>query len=334
MNSGNDVTANYAISYDTKVKGLTVGQVPLTIKAKDQAKCFGQGFNFAGTEFTTLGLLNSDVVNSVTLTSDGAAAPAAPGSYSIVPSDAAGSGLGNYSISYVNGNFTVNAHPTASISGTTAICIGNTPDLTVKLLTGSGTINGTLSDGTPFSGTAPSILTINPATAPSTGITTYTLATLTDANGCSADPGERTGSAVITVNANSTISGPSVAGNDNQTVCINEPISNISYTVGGGATGVKVVGLPKGVSSVFDASTGLVTISGTPTDASSVYPYTVTTLGPCTNESMMGTITVSANSTLDLTSSIQDTTQAICIGTSLTPITYLIDGGSTGHTVI
>ena len=65
---------------------------------------------FAGTEFTTSGLVNGDTVTSVTLTSTGSAATAtvAGSPYPIVPSAAVGTGLGNYTISYVNGTLTVN----------------------------------------------------------------------------------------------------------------------------------------------------------------------------------------------------------------------------------
>ncbi len=64
---------------------------------------------FAGTEFTTDGLVNGDSVSGVTLTSDGAAAtaPVSGSPYAIVASDAAGSGLDNYTISYTNGSLTV-----------------------------------------------------------------------------------------------------------------------------------------------------------------------------------------------------------------------------------
>ena len=52
-------------------------------------------------------MLNGDVVTSVTLTSAGAAAAAAVGTYPIVPSAAVGTGLGNYTITYTNGTLTV-----------------------------------------------------------------------------------------------------------------------------------------------------------------------------------------------------------------------------------
>jgi hypothetical protein len=103
---------NYEITY---VNGtLTVNPKALIITANDRTKNYGDAVTFAGTEFTAIGLVNADTVTSVTLASAGAAASAeAVGSpYSIVPSAAAGTGLGNYAISYVNGALTVNASGT------------------------------------------------------------------------------------------------------------------------------------------------------------------------------------------------------------------------------
>ncbi len=64
---------------------------------------------FAGTEFSTAGLLNADAVDTVTLTSPGALATAtvAGSPYPITPSAATGTGLGNYTITYVDGELTV-----------------------------------------------------------------------------------------------------------------------------------------------------------------------------------------------------------------------------------
>ncbi len=47
----------------------------LTITANDATKTYGDTLTFAGTEFTVSGLLNADAVDSVTLTSAGAAPP-------------------------------------------------------------------------------------------------------------------------------------------------------------------------------------------------------------------------------------------------------------------
>ncbi len=81
--------------------------------ANSTSKNYGDTVTFGGTEFTTSGLVNGDTVTSVTLTSAGAAATATVGGspYSIVPSAAVGSGLGNYNLKYANGTLTVNPAP-------------------------------------------------------------------------------------------------------------------------------------------------------------------------------------------------------------------------------
>jgi hypothetical protein len=111
---------NYTISYvDGK---LTVKPASLTVTAKDATKIFGQTLTFTGTEFTASGLLNGDTVTSVSLTSPGAAATAtAAGSpYPITPSAAVGTGLGNYTITYVNGSLTVMPEVPPSVGAITA----------------------------------------------------------------------------------------------------------------------------------------------------------------------------------------------------------------------
>ena len=102
---------NYTISYLDGA--LTVNPAPLTITADSMTKIYGQAVTFAGTAFTTCGLFNSDSVAGVSLSSTGAAATAtvAGSPYAIIVSGAVGSGLGNYTISYVNGALTVSAAP-------------------------------------------------------------------------------------------------------------------------------------------------------------------------------------------------------------------------------
>ena len=98
--------SNYSISYSNG--SLTVSQKALTVTASNQSKVYGESKSFAGTEFSSSGLVNSDSVSSVTLTcSQYHDATASANSYTIVPSAAAGSGLSNYSISYSNGSLTV-----------------------------------------------------------------------------------------------------------------------------------------------------------------------------------------------------------------------------------
>jgi hypothetical protein len=117
---------NYTISY---VKGsFTVDPKALTVTANDQSKNYGDIYTFAGTEFATLGLINSDAVDSVTLTSDGATATASvTGSpYDIVASAGVGSGLGNYTITYVNGSLTVDPIPLTITSNDQSKTYGDT----------------------------------------------------------------------------------------------------------------------------------------------------------------------------------------------------------------
>jgi hypothetical protein len=89
---------------------------------------------------------------------------------------------------------------------------------------------------------------------------------------------------------NMSISLTSALGTDNQTVCINSSISNITYTTTG-ASGANVTGLPGGVSDTYSGNT--LTISGTPT-VSGTYVYTVNPTGGCGNVSPTGTISVSS----------------------------------------
>src|SRR5690606_21176663 len=95
---------NYAITY---AKGtLTVNKKALTITANNRTKIYGETLNLGTTEFTPAGLVNGDVVNSVTLISAGASASADVDTYDITASAAQGPKLDNYDISYVKGTLT------------------------------------------------------------------------------------------------------------------------------------------------------------------------------------------------------------------------------------
>ena len=103
--------ANYTITYANGQ--LTLNAVPLTILANNRVKTYGVAVTFAGTEFSSSGLLNSDTITSVTLSSAGSAATAsvAGSPYTITPSAAIGTGLGNYTITYSDGQMTVDPAP-------------------------------------------------------------------------------------------------------------------------------------------------------------------------------------------------------------------------------
>ena len=110
---------NYSISYNNGT--LTVLPAGLTITADNTNKVYGQNLALIGTAFTVGGLFGSDTVTNVSLTSAGVTNLAGAGSYSIIPGAAAGMGVGNYNITYVNGTLAVNP----ALLGVTANSVTN-----------------------------------------------------------------------------------------------------------------------------------------------------------------------------------------------------------------
>jgi hypothetical protein len=122
---GHTITATYNANTNFNTssdsKSVTVTPAPLWVTANSTSKPEGNTLTFAGTEFTVAGpagsrtvagptgpiLFDGDSVTSVTLSSTGAAAGAEDGSYAIQISNAVGSGLSNYAITYVPGTLTV-----------------------------------------------------------------------------------------------------------------------------------------------------------------------------------------------------------------------------------
>jgi gliding motility-associated-like protein len=163
---------NYTITYTNGT--LTVLPVSLTITAANQAKCLGDVLTLPANGYAVNGLVNSDAVIGVTLTSTGTGSGTAAGTYSIVPSAATGTGLANYTISYINGTLTVNALPTVTATASSSsVSRGRNVTLTA---TGTGSFAWTPTAG---------IVSPNAAVTEArvTARTTYTV-TLTAANGC------------------------------------------------------------------------------------------------------------------------------------------------------
>ncbi|MBI3239315.1 MAG: hypothetical protein HYZ43_10835, partial [Flavobacteriia bacterium] len=133
----------------------------------------------------------------------------------------------------------------------------------------------------------------------------------------------------LTVNPDATINLSSAPATTSQSVCINTAISTISYAVGGGGTNATISGLPAGVFGAYAA--GTVTINGTPTIAGT-YNYMVATVGTCLQDTAYGTITVTPDATISLSSAIGTDAQNVCENTAITNIDYLIGGGGTGVT--
>ena len=138
----------------------------------------------------------------------------------------------------------------------------------------------------------------------------------------------------ITVKQDATISLSSATGTDGQSVCINNPLTNITYTIGGtgGNATITAGTLPAGVTGAYNSSTGVYTISGTPT-VSGIFPYTITATGGCAPATISGTITVKQDATISLSSAANTDNQLGCSGTAIVTITYNIGGAGTGATV-
>ena len=140
--AGTGLSGNYAITYANAT--LTVNPAPLTIGAGNASKTYGQTAIFAGTAFTTSGLVNGDTVASVTETSTGAAPTAAVGTYPIVPSSAtfsAGSSS-NYAITYVVGTLSVNPAALSITASSASKTYGQTASFAGTPFTTSGLVNG------------------------------------------------------------------------------------------------------------------------------------------------------------------------------------------------
>ena len=213
-------------------------------------------------------------------------------------------------------NTTFNTIPAPTITGQNPVCEGTTHIYTTEAGMTNYIWNVTGGSG---SSTTNSI-SVTWGTGPSGSVSVN----YTDANGCTANVPFIFN---ITINPNATIALTSAAGTNAQSLCINTPITNITYSIGGGGTGAGVTGLPTGVTGIYSA--GVFTISGTPT-VSGLFNYTVTTTGTCVQATATGTITVNPNATITLTSAAGTNAQTLCINTPLTNITYSIGGGGTG----
>jgi hypothetical protein len=171
--------ANYTITYANGT--LTVTKAALTITAGNQTKTYGTTLSLGTSAFTPIGLVNSDSVSSVTLSSAAAGASATVGTYPITPSAASGSGLANYAISYVNGMLTVTPKALTITATNRSKTYGSSLALGTTAFTTSGLVNGnTVSSVTLTSaGTAASApvgtYPIFPSAASGSGLSNYTI---------------------------------------------------------------------------------------------------------------------------------------------------------------
>jgi hypothetical protein len=163
------------------------------------------------------------------------------------------------------------------------------------------------------------------------GSTTITVNSLGSGSGNGVNP---LCSSSLSANNTATVtSSTNTAGSpsSNPTLCINTAISpNITITTTG-ATGIgSPTGLPSGVSASWASNT--ITINGTP-NSSGIFNYSIPLTGGCGSVSASGTINVTANATITLTSAGGTDAQTLCINSLLTNITYTIGGSGTSASV-
>jgi hypothetical protein len=160
--------------------------------------------------------------------------------------------------------------------------------------------------------------TWNPSTV-STASAGTTVYTFTPTAGLCAN----TATMSVVVNSNATIN--LTTANSSQTVCAGVGITNISYNVGGGATGAGVTGLPTGINGTY--SSGVFTISGS-SSSTGTFNYTVTTTGSCTQTTATGSITINSCGCASPPSvSLSSPSGSTCVSTAKT-ITGNTFGGS------
>ena len=215
----------------------------------------------------------------------------------------------------------------ANITGST-VCIGSSGTIRVTITGGAPDYTILIPEysATPVSGyVSGTDINVGPLAL---GNHTYTLSSAQDACGIAVPGLPKT--ATVIVNANNTINRTSAVGTDNQTVCVNTPITNITYATTG-ASGATITGLPTGVTGSWAAN--VVTITGTPSvTAGSPYNYTITLNGGCGTITATGTIRVTPDNTITRTSAAGTDAQTVCINTPITNITYATTG-ATGATI-
>ena len=267
--------ANYDISY---VNGsLTVEARDLTITATNKTKTYGDTVVFDQTtpssDFSVVGLVNADTVDSITLTSAGAAATAtvAGSPYAIIPSAAVGTGLANYDISYVNGSLTVEARDLTITAtnktktyGDTVVFDQTTPssDFSVVGLVNADTVDSitlTSAGAAATATVAGSPYAIIPSAAVGTGLENYDISYV---NGSlTVDPKDLTITAsnktktygeTITFDETTPSADFAVAGLIN-----GDTVNSITLTSAGAAAGAPVAGSPYNIVPSASVGTGL-----------------------------------------------------------------------------
>jgi filamentous hemagglutinin family protein len=128
---------NYDITYQSGT--LTIDPAALTVTALNQNSTYGQNPALGTAAFTADGLVNGDTISGVRLTT-AATGASGVGQYGIVASNASGSGLGNYAITYQSGTLTVDPAVLTIVAGNGTSVYGQQAEL--PGWTAEGLVNG------------------------------------------------------------------------------------------------------------------------------------------------------------------------------------------------
>lgn len=136
----------------------------------------------------------------------------------------------------------------------------------------------------------------------------------------------------VFVSAQCTISRTSAAATESQVLCVSTSLTPITYNFSG-ASGAIVSNLPAGVSYTYTPGTpplGTLTISGTPSQAGS-FNYSITPIGCSgggTTPTANGSIGVTSNNSLFLSSAVGTNNQTRCLNVAITNIAYRAVGAT------
>ena len=135
-----EATVNYA-SASSSATPFTITAKPLTITALDYSKCVGVNYVLPSNGYSIEGLVGSQSIDNVTLSSTGNPSNSVVGTYPIVAQNAIGGTFNNsnYSITYIDGTLTVDplsVGGTASASSNSVVS-GNSTTITLTGYTGA-----------------------------------------------------------------------------------------------------------------------------------------------------------------------------------------------------